>query len=91
MPVSGSRAITMPAVMKRPLSPAVCCSTGNMRPMSKSLVCTCSCAGARSTITGGLGSPIARATKSRNERKSTPNAASQLAWHEIRLPTTGTS
>ena len=46
---------------------------------------------ARSTITGGLGSPMARATNSRRVRKSTPNAASQLAWHEIRLPTTGTS
>ncbi len=91
MPVSGSRTITIPAVMKRPASSAVWWSAGSMRARSMSRVWTWSCAGARSTSTGGFGAPSARPMNSRMPLKSIPKAASQLAWQESRLPTTGMS
>ena len=91
MPVSGSRTITMPAVMKRPASSAVWWSAGSMRARSISLVWTCCCAGARSTMTGGLGEPSARPMNWRMPLKSMPNAASQLGWQDSRLPITGIS
>ncbi len=61
------------------------------RRMSKPSRCTASCAGARSTVVGGCGEPMARAMNSRMSRKSQPNAASQLPRLERKLPITAMS